>query len=152
MTRVAHVAAPSAADLEAAAEVVAGRLAPTPLVPSPALGPDAYLKLESLQPTGSFKVRGALAALARPGGREGGVVTASAGNHALGLAWAAAALAVHATVVVPETASPAKLAALERLPGRARAPRRRLRRGGGARARPRRRRARATSPPTTTPT
>jgi threonine dehydratase len=110
------VAPPSAADLEAAAAVVAGRLAPTPLVPSPALGPDAYLKLESLQPTGSFKVRGALAALARVGRADGGVVTASAGNHALGLAFAATALAVHATVVVPETASPAKLDALARLP------------------------------------
>jgi threonine dehydratase len=111
-----HVSPPTAAELDAAAALVAGRLAPTPLVPAPALGPDAYLKLESLQPTGSFKVRGALAALAHDGGPDGGVVTASAGNHALGLAWAAAALAVRATVVLPETASPAKLAALERLP------------------------------------
>ena len=85
-------------------------------MPAPALGPDAYLKLETLQPTGSFKVRGALAALARRGAAGAGVVTASAGNHALGMAWAAAALGVRATVVVPETASPAKLAALERLP------------------------------------
>jgi threonine dehydratase len=90
-------------------------LRPTPLVASPSLAPGALLKLETLQPTGSFKVRGALAALTRvaPGER---VVTASAGNHALGVAWAAAALEVAATVVVPETAAPPKLAALERFP------------------------------------
>ena len=113
MTRI--VAPPTPAALDDAAAVVAGRLRPTPLVPAPALGPDVHLKLETLQPTGSFKVRGALAALAGagPGAR---VVTASAGNHALGIAWAAAALGVRATVVVPETASPAKLAALDALP------------------------------------
>ena len=113
MTRA--VAPPTPAALDAAAAVIAGRLAPTPLVPAPALAPDAHLKLETLQPTGSFKVRGALAALAGagPGAR---VVTASAGNHGLGVAWAAAALGVEAVVVVPETASPAKLAALAALP------------------------------------
>jgi threonine dehydratase len=94
--------------------VVAERLVPTPLVPAPALGDGVHLKLETLQPTGSFKVRGALAALSRAGG--GPVVTASAGNAGLGIAWAAAALAVDATVVVAETASPAKLVALEALP------------------------------------
>jgi threonine dehydratase len=74
-----------------------------------------YLKLETLQPTGSFKVRGALAALARVG-EDGPVVTASAGNAGLGIAWAASVLGVHATVVVAETASPAKVAALRALP------------------------------------
>jgi threonine dehydratase len=108
------VAPPSRADLDAAWAVVAERLVPTPLVPAPALGDGVHLKLETLQPTGSFKVRGALAALSRAGG--GPVVTASAGNAGLGIAWAAAALAVDATVVVAETASPAKLAALEALP------------------------------------
>jgi threonine dehydratase len=108
------VAVPTRDDLDAAAAVVAARLAPTPLVPSPALGDDVYLKLESLQPTGSFKVRGALAALTRTGNAP--VVTASAGNHGLGVAWAAAALGTSATVVVPETASPAKVAALQALP------------------------------------
>jgi threonine dehydratase len=112
---VRAVAAPARADLDAAAAVVAARLAPTPLVPAPALGPDVSLKLETLQPTGSFKVRGALAALARAGGQSG-VVTASAGNAGLGVAWAAAELGVHATIVVPETASPAKVAALRALP------------------------------------
>jgi threonine dehydratase len=108
------VAAPTQEDLDAAAAAVAARLAPTPLVAAPALGDDVYLKLETLQPTGSFKVRGAIGALARTG-REP-VVTASAGNHGLGVAWAAAALGVAATVVVPETASPAKVAALQALP------------------------------------
>jgi threonine dehydratase len=108
------VAAPTAADLDAAWRVVSERLPPTPLVPAPALGADAYLKLETLQPTGSFKVRGGLAALSRAGG--GPVITASAGNAGLGVAWAAAELAMPATVVVAETASPAKVAALEALP------------------------------------
>src|ERR687889_438405 len=100
------VTLPSAEDLATALEVVAAHLAPTPLV-----GP---LKLETLQPTGSFKVRGGLVAMARtpPGER---VVTVSAGNHGLGLAWAAARLGREATIVVPETASPAKVDALRRL-------------------------------------
>ena len=105
---------PTAADLEAAWAVVERRLAPTPLVPAPALGADVHLKLETLQPTGSFKVRGGLAALSRAGG--GPVITASAGNAGLGIAWAAATLGVDATVVVAETASPAKLAALDAFP------------------------------------
>jgi threonine dehydratase len=107
------VAPPSGADLDAAAEAVASRLAPTPVVRVPTVGEGVWLKLESLQPTGSFKVRGALAALAALGGDDD-VVTASAGNHGLGLAWAATALGRRATVVVPETASVAKVAALER--------------------------------------
>jgi threonine dehydratase len=111
---VRAVAAPSRGDLDAAAEVVAERLAPTPLVPSPALGDGVHLKLETFQPTGSFKVRGGLAALSRAGGEP--VVTASAGNAGLGIAWAASALGMHATVVVAETASPAKVAALRALP------------------------------------
>ena len=111
------VAPPSAADLAAAAEAVACRLDPTPLVRAPALGADVWLKLESQQPTGSFKVRGALSALGLlPASAE--VVTASAGNHGLGVAWAATALGRRATVVVPENASPAKLAALERFDAR----------------------------------
>src|SRR4051794_19330971 len=105
---VRTVAAPTTADLDAAAAVVAERLAPTPLVPAPGLGDDAHLKLETLQPTGSFKVRGALAALTRAGAGAP-VVTPSAGNAGLGIAWAAAALGVRATIVVSETASPAKL-------------------------------------------
>jgi threonine dehydratase len=112
---VRHVAAPTVADLDAAWDVVRARLAPTPLVPAPALGERVWLKLETLQPTGSFKVRGALAALSRAG-RDAPVVTASAGNAGLGVAWAASVLGVEATVVVAETASPAMVAALQALP------------------------------------
>jgi len=108
------VAAPTQEDLDAAAAVVAARLAPTPVVAAPVLGDDVFLKLDTLQPTGSFKLRGALAALSRVGGAP--VIAASAGNHGLGVAWAAAELAMRATVVVPETASPAKVAALRALP------------------------------------
>jgi len=110
---VREVAAPTADDVRAARERIRGLVAETPLVESPALG--ARLKLESFQPTGSFKVRGAAAALTalEPGVR---VVAASAGNHGLGVAWAAERLEIEATVVVAETASPVKLEALRRFP------------------------------------
>jgi threonine dehydratase len=86
--------------------------------------PDApaeiYLKLENLQPIGSFKIRGATNAIrrARPEALEHGVVTASAGNMAQGVAWAARELGIPATIVVPEHAPEAKLAAIARLGGR----------------------------------
>ena len=94
----------------------------TPLEPSAWLseraGADVRLKLECYQPTGSFKVRGATAAIAQLSSdeRERGVVTASAGNHGLGVAYAASRLGVRATVVVPDNASEAKVAALRRFP------------------------------------
>jgi threonine dehydratase len=80
----------------------------TPLVPAPALGrrtgADVWLKLENLQRTGSFKLRGAaarLAALALDGGvPQKRVIAASAGNHGLGVAFAAQAFGVEATVLV----------------------------------------------------
>jgi threonine synthase len=102
-----------AARLGQAREAVAAALPPTPLIASPGLGEGVLLKVESFQPTGSFKVRGALAALTAAG-NPGGVVTASTGNHALGVAWAARRAGIPATVVVPATASPAKLTALQR--------------------------------------
>jgi threonine dehydratase len=107
---------PIASEVAAAAEVVARYLPVTPVLASPLLGDGGMLKLETFQPTGSFKVRGALvavaAALARdPGGR---VVTASAGNHGLGVAFAAQVLGARATIVLPDNASPAKRAALDR--------------------------------------
>jgi threonine dehydratase len=86
--------------------------------------PDApaeiYLKLENLQPIGSFKIRGATNAIRRasPEALEHGVVTASAGNMAQGVAWAARELGITATIVVPEHAPEAKLSAIERLGGR----------------------------------
>ena len=95
---------PSRADVEAAV-----RLEPTPLVESDGFS----LKLEILQPTGSFKVRGAANAVAHV---DESVVTASAGNFGLALAWAAGGAGVAATVVVAETASPEKIAKLRRFP------------------------------------
>ena len=106
---------PSRDDVAAARERVAAHLGPTPLLPSRALGVDVLLKLETSQPTGSFKVRGAFGALTTLD-RADHVVAASAGNHALGIAHAARVLGLDATVVCAETASPAKLAALEAFP------------------------------------
>lgn len=86
--------------------------------------PDApaeiYLKLENLQPIGSFKIRGAANAMARltPAELERGVVTASAGNMAQGVAWCARRLGIPCTVIAPDTAPEAKTSAIERLGGR----------------------------------
>jgi threonine dehydratase len=103
----------------------AARLRPvlnsTPVVTSPDLstrtGASVHLKLETLQPTHSFKVRGAVNALLSlpPAGRGRGVVAASQGNHGLGVAWAAARLGVGAAVYLPTDASRARVGALERL-------------------------------------
>ncbi|MBI2887994.1 MAG: threonine ammonia-lyase [Chloroflexi bacterium] len=93
---------------------IAGVVHHTPLIHSNSLsllfGSPIYLKAENLQRSGSFKVRGAFNKLAQiSGGRgERGVVTASAGNHAQGVALAAARAGLPATVVMPETASLAK--------------------------------------------
>jgi threonine dehydratase len=114
-----RVREPTAEDVLRAGQVVARNLPATPVVESPLLGPGVLLKLESFQPTGSFKVRGGMVAVANvlahhPGGR---VVTASAGNHGLGVAYAARALGVPATIVLPENASSAKRSALEQFGG-----------------------------------
>jgi threonine dehydratase len=88
----------------------------TPLV---AFDQRIWLKLESLQPIGSFKLRGALSAMraASPEELQHGVVTASAGNMAQGVAWAARELGLPARIVAPENAPRAKLDAVERLGG-----------------------------------
>jgi threonine dehydratase len=91
----------------------------TPLIRLPVDDAPAeiYLKLENLQPIGSFKLRGAGNAMLRAG-RERlrhGVYTASAGNMAQGVAWNARRLGVPCRVIVPETAPRAKLDAIERL-------------------------------------
>jgi threonine dehydratase len=109
------------ADILAARRRINGIAQSTPLEQSRPLsaytGAEAYLKLECAQVTGSFKVRGAANAILADEGRRP-VVACSAGNHALGVAHAAALAGVEATLVVPETASPAKLAALARYPAR----------------------------------
>lgn len=106
---------PTADDLADARAAVLANLVPTPLLASPAAGASVWLKLETFQPTGSFKVRGAIAACAAlpPGSR---VVTASAGNHGLGIGWATGRLGIPATIVVAETASPAKRDAIALMP------------------------------------
>jgi len=78
---------------------------------------EIYLKLENLQPIGSFKLRGALNRIRAlsAGDLADGVYTASAGNMAQGVAWAARELGVRARVVVPDTAPAAKLEAIRRL-------------------------------------
>lgn len=80
------------------------------------LGREIWLKLECQQRTGSFKLRGALNRLLTlsPEVRARGVLTCSAGNHGLGVAEAARLADIQATIVVPENASPAKVAALRR--------------------------------------
>lgn len=83
-------------------------------------GAEVFLKLECLQPIGSFKVRGSGNALlsAAPGELERGVYTASAGNMAQGVAFWARRLGVPCTALVPDTAPETKLAAIARLGGR----------------------------------
>jgi threonine dehydratase len=99
------------AEIQTAAERIRPYVRRTPLLEltktvRKALPWDVVLKLESLQVTGSFKPRGALNALLAlpPKEIKGGVVTASGGNHGLGVAYAARTLGVPATVYVPETA------------------------------------------------
>ena len=81
---------------------------------------EIYLKLENLQPIGSFKIRGAANAIARlsPAQLERGVVTASAGNMAQGVAWCARRLGIPCTAIAPATAPETKIEAIERLGGR----------------------------------
>ncbi|MFG2716802.1 pyridoxal-phosphate dependent enzyme [Streptomyces sp. NPDC048416] len=98
------------ADVEAAAERIAGHVIRTPTVPSPGLsallGAQVTAKLELLQRTGSFKARGATAKLLGLGTAEraAGVVAVSGGNHGIAVAVMAGALGIEATVVMPRSA------------------------------------------------
>jgi len=108
-------------DVFRARRVLARYLPPTPLRPAFCLRPQpVYLKLECWQPTGSFKVRGATNFIASLSAeqRRAGVVAASAGNHALGLAHAVAILGgnVEATLFVPRTAPRSKVDKLRTFP------------------------------------
>ncbi len=105
-------------EILAARERIAGAALRTPLVRlNVDAAADIYLKLENLQPIGSFKLRGAGNALRKMEGAalQRGVYTASAGNMAQGLAWAARDLGVPCHVVVPDHAPTTKLDAIERL-------------------------------------
>jgi threonine dehydratase len=112
------LAAPTLDDIRAAHARIAGDVVRTPLVRLGVDGPaDIYLKLENLQPIGSFKLRGAANAMAQAGNDQlaRGVYTASAGNMAQGVAWCARARGIACGVIVPDTAPEAKLAAITRL-------------------------------------
>jgi threonine dehydratase len=107
-------------EIRRARERIADAITETPLVRLDVDAPcEIWLKLESLQPIGSFKLRGALSAVraAASNELEGGVVTASAGNMAQGVAWAAREAGVRARIIAPEHAPRAKLDAVERLGG-----------------------------------
>lgn len=106
-------------EIEAARERISGAAIRTPLIPLdvPSTGRRIWLKLECLQPIGSFKIRGAANAMAQadPGALARGVYTGSAGNMAQGIAFNARRLGVECRVVVPDTAPTGKLEAIDRL-------------------------------------
>jgi threonine dehydratase len=126
--------APTLEEIRAARRRLAGIAIQTPLLrlewdppappaapgPHPPISaPEIYIKLENLQPIGSFKLRGAGNAMLQAGRERlaAGVYTASAGNMAQGVAWSARRLGVAATAIVPDHAPATKIAAVERLGG-----------------------------------
>ncbi|MDP9197736.1 MAG: pyridoxal-phosphate dependent enzyme [Pseudomonadota bacterium] len=113
---------PSLDQIQAARDRLTGIALRTPLLrlDIPGAPGDIWLKLESLQPIGSFKIRGAANAMAAipPSQLARGVLTASAGNMAQGVAWCARSRGIPCTVVAPDTAPAAKLTAIERLGAR----------------------------------
>jgi threonine dehydratase len=102
------------ADVQAAARRIEGGVVRTPLLPAPAIAEGLWLKPESLQPTGAFKLRGATNAVRSlpPGSLSAGVVTHSSGNHGQALAYAARAAGIACWVVVPEGAPGVKVEAI----------------------------------------
>ena len=117
---VYHTAMPiSVSEAREARRNIAGFALRTPLVRCNA-EPELYLKLENLQPIGSFKIRGAanVMALTPRQQLERGVLTASAGNMAQGVAFCARRLNIQATVIAPDTAPATKTRAVERMGGR----------------------------------
>ncbi|MDA4121161.1 MAG: threonine/serine dehydratase [Thaumarchaeota archaeon] len=108
----------NASQIADARERIRGVVTRTPLVPAGALeGGKMYLKLECLQPTGSFKVRGAWNRMSRSDEEERrkGFVTVSAGNHGAAVAWCARKLGASCAVYVPEDAVQRKVVSMERL-------------------------------------
>ena len=111
----------SLAAIEQAAQDLAAYLPPTPLQYSRAFtvktGCHVHIKVEGIQPVRSFKVRGALNKIIRlhPEERSRGVISASAGNHGQGVAYAALTFGIPATVFVPLNANPLKVEAIRRL-------------------------------------
>ena len=108
---------PTFEDILKAQEVLSGTIRKTPLQTSRTFsdltGTNLFLKLECLQVTGSFKARGAFVKISSLSDKRAGhgVIAASAGNHAQGVAYAAALKNIPCTIVMPQNASPAKVAA-----------------------------------------
>jgi threonine dehydratase len=108
---------PTYADVEAAAQRIAGHANRTPVNTSRTLndmlGAEVFFKCENFQRMGAFKFRGAFNALSKftPEQRKGGVVAFSSGNHAQGIALSAKLLGMPATIVMPHDAPAAKIAA-----------------------------------------
>ena len=116
----APLRAPSLDEVMRARERIAGIAIRTPLLRAPRdVSETVWLKMENLQPIGSFKIRGAANAMALAGASaiSRGVYTASAGNMAQGVAWCAREAGVPCSVVVPDHAPLAKTSAIERLGG-----------------------------------
>jgi len=118
---------PTLDDIRAAAAAISGAAIRTPLVRLDATddrlearGLEIYLKLENLQPIGAFKIRGAANVMAHtpPADLARGVLTASAGNMAQGVAWQARQLGVPCTVICPDSAPETKIRAIEKLGAR----------------------------------
>ncbi|HUG15172.1 MAG TPA: threonine/serine dehydratase [Thermomicrobiales bacterium] len=114
-------ARPTVSDIYAARRVIRRYLPPTPSLRPPslsdALGLDVVLKCENFQPIGAFKVRGGIYLLSRLDAeqRARGVVTASTGNHAQSIAYAAREFGIHAIIYMPTVNNPDKVAATRRL-------------------------------------
>jgi threonine dehydratase len=121
LTRFARIAMIDINSIEQAAARIEPFILKTPLVGAPiltdTLGCEVFLKCEHLQPTGSFKIRGATNKLLGLSKQEldQGVVAASTGNHGAAVACAAHSLGGRATIFVPETTSPMKYSAMEAL-------------------------------------
>ncbi len=114
-----NLKAPTIAEIESARNRIQSFVFRTPLVSLPGY-PDLFLKLENLQPIGSFKIRGSGNAMEIAGMSRlrDGVFTASAGNMAQGVAWNAKRLGVECTSIVPDNAPETKLSAIQRLNGK----------------------------------
>ncbi|HSG35097.1 MAG TPA: threonine/serine dehydratase [Sphingomonadaceae bacterium] len=106
MTQSGDLRKPTRDGVLDAARRIAAILPQTPLLPVEINGEQCWVKVESLQPIGAFKIRGAWNRIGRipEGDRERGVIGVSSGNHAQGVAWAARRLGMPATIVMPEDA------------------------------------------------
>jgi len=110
---------PTLKNIEEAKKRFEGVIRPSPLIHagyfSRLSGSEIFLKLENLQETGSFKVRGAYNRifLLKPHEKEKGIIAASAGNHAQGVAWASTRLGIQSRIVMPENVSLRKLLAVK---------------------------------------